>query len=208
MPDDRLIPESMVKLLFDQVKDSADKNTQAIKDFTAVIRELSQIVSQQPSRAEFLAGLEKHDKECERRGGDVFDVIEKEDNVLGTKINGAANKVDEAKNKIEIVTKIIEDDHAILVNRTELLKNIDLGIKELKSSVKTMITVVLVASALLITAFYFVKSASDTSINTAVKEAVREIITSRPSNIYPLPPHEHDKQGNTIFLDEKEKSTK
>jgi len=69
--------------------------------------------------------------------------------------------------------------------------------------IKTMITVVIVAFSVTMMIFYFVKSASDTSINSAVKEAVKEIITSR--HTYPPPPHGHDEEGNTILLDGKGK---
>jgi len=34
---------------------------------------------------------------------------------------------------------------------------------------------------------------------------VKEIITSRPDNTYPPPPHGHDEEGNTILLDGKGK---
>jgi uncharacterized protein YgfB (UPF0149 family) len=184
MSDDRLIPESMVKLLFDQVKDSADKNTQAVKEFSAVVRELGQMVGQQPTRTELMTALKEHDQECAKRGSDVYDIIEKEDTILGTKVNGATSKV-------ETASKNIDDAVKSLGEIKKLLEDGNTDIRDLKSSVKTMITVVLIVSALLTTAFYFVKSASDTSINTAVKsavnDAVKEIITTRPSNVWPIP---------------------
>jgi hypothetical protein len=184
MADERLIPESMVKLLFDQVKESADNNTQAVREFSALIRDLSLVINNQLTRKEMCDMLKEHDQGCDKRWEETYGIIEKDDKEIGTKINGASDKVVDASKNIDDAAKSITEIKTSLVN-------INTTLGDLKTNVKTMITVVLVASALLITAFYFVKSASDTSINTTVKaavqEAVKEIITSRPGNVWPLP---------------------
>jgi len=190
MSEERLIPETMVKLLFDQVKDSADKNTQAVREFSGVVRELSQLIANQPSRAEVMAIMKDHDAGCTKRGEEIYAIIEKEDTEIGVKINGATEKVLVASKNIDDAVKSLNE---IKTSLTE----INNGIKETSEKIKTMITVVLVAFGVTMAIFYFVKSASDVQINnavqTAVQKAVTDIITTRPNNVWPIPPAQDKK---------------
>jgi len=191
MPEERLIPETMVKLLFDQVKDSSEKNTQAVREFSGVVHELSQLIANQPTRTEIMSALKDHNQECSKRGEDIYTIIEKEDTEIGTKINGTTEKVLVASKNIDDAVKSLGE---IKTSLTEINKSVS----EIGSKVKTMITVVLVAFGVTMSIFYFVKSASDVQINTAVQSAVQkavtDIITTRPNNIWPLQPTKDNRE--------------
>lgn len=187
MSDNRLIPESMVKLLFDQVKDSSDKNADVVREMSGVLRDLSTVINSQiPTRKELCDMVKDHDRDCAKRGEEIYNIIEKEDSVITEKINNAVEKILATSKTIDDNTKSLDD-----VKTT--LKSIDDDVKSISDRIRTMIIVVTVAFSLTMMIFFFVKSANDTMINNAVKEAVKEIITSRPSNIWPLPQQDNTK---------------
>jgi len=190
MPEERLIPETMVKLLFDQVKDSAEKNTQAIREFSGIVSELSQLITNQPTRAEVMSIIKEHDAGCSKRGEEIYAIIEKEDTEIGMKINSATEKILVASKNIDDAVRSLDE---IKTTLSEINKNVN----EIGSKIKTMITVVLVAFGVTMAIFYFVKSASDVQVNNAVQSAVQkavtDIITTRPSNVWPLPEHQKNK---------------
>lgn len=67
MENNRL-PESIVVKLFDQVKTSSDQNTEAVKDLTRVVSDLTKCIEKQPDLND-MASM------CVNRGHDVQDLL-------------------------------------------------------------------------------------------------------------------------------------
>jgi hypothetical protein len=177
MSEERLIPETIVKLLFDQIKSSADTNTSSIQKLGDAINEITKVQSSLAIKKDLIDEIKGLDGKESERLKYLIRKIEKTEEILGTRVNGVGRKVEDEEdsiNKIEIIEKKVD--------------GIEKKVDDISSKIKTMITVVIVSFALLLGVFYFVKSATDVSVRNAIEGAVKEIITTRPSNIYPPSP--------------------
>lgn len=185
MSDDKLIPESIVKLLFDQVKEAAEKNNEAIRDLSGGVRELHKIISTLPTRQEFVSEIKSHEQACAKKEENLSALIDEEKIEISNKVIAAIGKVETNATKLSEATNKLDNALCSITDQKSILKSINDGIGDVAGKIKTMIIVVCVAFSVTMLIFYFVKSANDVLINNSIKQAVKEIITTRPSNVWP-----------------------
>ncbi len=174
MPDERLVPESIVKLLFDQIKTAADANTTSVKELGDAVFEVLKVqgllATKKDITDEHMLADQKSSERTKylvQRIEKMEEICEKNSAAIGARVNG--------------VGKIVSDEED-MINK---IGSIETKVDNIESKIKTMITVVIVAFAVLLASFYFVKSATDVAVQSAMDRAIKEIITTRPSNIYP-----------------------
>ncbi|HRR49660.1 MAG TPA: hypothetical protein P5293_06890 [Bacteroidales bacterium] len=169
MPDERLVPESIVKLLFDQIKSAADANTTSVKELGEAVFEVLRAQGNLATKKDIIDEHNLVDQKNSEKIKYIIQKIEKMEEIVGGKINGVGKTLEEEEN---------------MINK---IGSIETKVDNIESKIKTMITVVIVAFSVLLASFYFVKSATDVAVQSAMDRAVKEIITTRPSNIYPPP---------------------
>lgn len=120
MENNRL-PESIVVKLFDQVKTSSDQNTEAVKELTHVVSDLTKCIEKQPDLND-MASM------CINRGHDVQDLL-KTTTDTNRKTGRVMNKLNITIITIVITFSVMAVSYFFVRNSVENM--IDIRIEEL-----------------------------------------------------------------------------
>ena len=176
---DNLVPASIVQLIFNQVKQSTDSNTDSIKALTIAINELVKILLEVPSRKEL---MEKMDV-IENRG------IDRANRLLEAIY--AIRDGDDTKRKeaIAVVEEYIDETKTLVTDGNTTCANahvtIGTALNEFTYHMKIFITVIAITLSLIGIYNYYVDKNLDIAVEKRINKAVEMIITSRPGNILP-----------------------
>jgi hypothetical protein len=187
---DNLVPASIVQLIFNQVKQSTDTNTESIKTLTIAINELVKILMEVPTRKEIMDKIE----------GIEIRNIDRDKNLITTVY--AIRDADDTKrtNAIETVEEFITETQQLVTNGkttcADAHTNLGKAVSDAKDTINRAIysltynlKIFLAVLALLMSMFglynYYVDQNLDKNIDHKINHAVEQIVTSRPGNILP-----------------------
>jgi len=193
-----LVPASIVKLIFDQVKTSTDINTESVKSLTLAINELIRIVLNSPTRKEIMEKLEniaEHDLEREKelintiyKIRDGYDLRIKDSDILMEKC------IDEVKDSVENTVSDLSKKEITLSKFSDKLETITININNINTRFDKLInllklfTVVISIFISLVGGIYlYVDKDINNNIDRKIEYAIKQIVTSRPSNVPPQP---------------------
>jgi methyl-accepting chemotaxis protein len=166
MPEDKLISESIVKMVFDQLRDSIKQNSEMVNKMTEAVHDLTKSVTTKKDLEDEVYSLEQRTltsfSQSDERKKELVSSLEK---------NAKNIKDDIDKSLKEIKAKVDETAAST---------------RELKDRVSKMMWIVGIVMSLIVVAYFFVRASVDTQINKSIEEAVKKVVTSRPYSDWPV----------------------
>jgi hypothetical protein len=121
-----MVPESTVKLLFDTVQENNKNNTEAIKDLTKAVNELTKLLSTSPPNSDIIREVQSHDRNFSDKIGltqtNISSAIISHEEKCNTRKNEQINKA-EALDSV-ISTKIEDTSRNIVTKLDESSKEL------------------------------------------------------------------------------------
>jgi hypothetical protein len=166
--DTTLIPESIVTLLFDQVKESSEENTKAIRELADNVDCLAKLLSS-PTLKEVQDESKRIDDHDVTRQTEVLLAFSNMDTKEEMRISGLHTSLDglEAQVKNDVKNSAIEVKGA--------LAGIKNAVDNMSSKLKTMIIIVCVTFSLMATSYLFVRGSVMKTVDHAVTTAIERM---------------------------------
>lgn len=102
-----LIPSDFVKILFDQVKQSSNDNTEAINELTTAIEKLTGLLTAPPTKEQIFEKINEHDKSVKENTKDIEKEKKNFDIILSKHFENLNNKLDTLSSKLKTVLIVI-----------------------------------------------------------------------------------------------------
>lgn len=185
-----LVPASIVQLIFNQVKQSTDVNTETIKGLTIAINEMVKLLTVEPTRKDVLIKMsdlvshyEEKDKELKVVLANIKEDYTRKREISDNLVKEHANRIISCLERIskDTLERLVEKEKE---NKTEIATaaaKIDKLIEILKSAIVAISVALTIIGGLHFLMDWHVSK----SVENEMKTAVEQIIKSRESSFSP-----------------------
>jgi hypothetical protein len=150
----QVVPVQIVRLLFDQMKEAYDRNTQSIQTLTTVVNDLMKHMTDRDITTELntlLERIKEHESCCYERQKDIVrgivDIIDK--NSLNTK--DISNMLKEQSDNLLNNFSSVKDMHTEMAHNIDNISNTVIKSKGLLSGIKNKIIIILTVISIVVT---------------------------------------------------------
>lgn len=164
-----LVPENIVQILFDQTRQSSADNTISIKELTLAVNNLIKAVTTPPMNKDVINEIKSSEARNLDKCGEATSMLTNMDSKNEIRTSGIH------ANLKDIVTNIHNDTQETTEDIEGIINNINKGVKNLSSKVKTMIIVVCVAFSLTTISYLFVRSATNSTVKQCIEQYMKEV---------------------------------
>jgi hypothetical protein len=187
---ENLVPASIVQLIFNQVKQSTDSNTESIKTLTIAINELVKILLDGPSRKEIMDKIEVIETRQVKRDevliNTVYAIRDAEDIKRKESVKAVEEYIEETQQLVTTGKTTCADAHTNLGKAvTDAKDTINRSIYSLVYNLKIFLAVLALMMSMFGLYHYYVDKNLDKTVEHKIEHAVEQIITSRPGSVVP-----------------------
>jgi len=155
-----LIPESVVYVLFNQVKQSSDEISKATKELGIIVRELAKNITTPPTNNDVI-------HEIKEQAIDIKNEHEKIGDSINTHDQRDEQRVGKVHDRFDGV--VTNADCAPLHDELHCIRN---SVHSLKKWVVTMILVTTISFALMTTSYLYVRNGIQQTVNQSIERAL------------------------------------